>query len=285
MNESELDHLLEPVSADSACGADLQYEPAYDRIRLARSVKPQQLPAGVWERDERKVNWPDIAKECVALLQHRSKDLQVVAWLCEALVHTHAMDGLRLGLDLMNRLSQKYWDEIHPLPEEGDWSRRLRPFGWLGRELPGWIQAPLRAFNSGATPAHREELVAVLACLRRMQHLLDERLGETEVDINEACVQLQAALSQSNEDTTDAASVQTPTPRQALASRAAAYEQLREIAEFLARHEPHSPVPEILRAIAEWQNWEFGELLSRLPSNGPSVYDLARLFTLSKRAA
>lgn len=279
MTEHQVARLLEPISSASACGPDLQYDAAYDRIRLARQVNPQQLPAGVWEKEDKKADWHSITKECVVLLQDQSKDLQVVAWLSEALVKTQGISGLRQGLDLMDRLSNTFWEHIHPMPDEGDWSTRLRAFEWLGRELPGWLTAHMRQDN-GSAPS-QPDLEAIFCSLQNIQRLLDDKLGESVVAINEACDRLKSVLEQWTATNSSLLETQTNV-RTATGSRAAAYEQLKGIAEFLAMHEPHSPVPEILRAICDWQNYEFGELLARLPANGPSVYDLARLFTLTK---
>jgi hypothetical protein len=72
---------------------------------------------------------------------------------------------------------------------------------------------------------------------------------------------------------------QTPKVMSHVVSRESAYEQLSEIAKFLARVEPHSPVPMVLDALVAWRGSSFEDLLLRLPSQGgASVYDLLRLF-------
>lgn len=276
-----IETLLEPISSAPPCGVDLQYDPAYDSIRLARQVKNQQLPTGVWEKEEKSTDWHGIGRDCAALLLHRSKDLQVAAWLTEGWVNTQGLTGLRAGLQLMDRLSHKYWEDIHPLPDHEDWSNRLRAFEWLGRELPGWCKTHLWGDSVEVSSTRQESLESVLTSLTNVQNLLESKLNETVVTINESVKRLKAQLQQWQAVGAEPSEQAAPF-RSSISSRAAAYEQLRGVAEFLARHEPHSPVPEILRAISEWQNYEFGELLALLPANGPSVYDLARLFTLSR---
>lgn len=286
MTEHQIAVLLEPISESCACGPDLQYDTAYDRIRLARQVRPQQLPAGVWEKEDKKADWHAIANECVTFLKDQSKDLQVVAWLSESLVKTQGLAGLRQGLDLMDRLSHTFWEQIHPLPDEEDWSNRLRTFEWLGRELPGWLATHMRADN-GNTQSQlqlQRYVEHMLHSLQNLRQLLQDKLGETVVAINDSIDQLKTLVEQWHP--TNSSHIESHTNIAiSIGSRAAAYEQLKGIAEFLAKHEPHSPVPGILRALCDWQNCEFGELLERLPTNGPSVYDLARLFTLAKDRA
>ena len=69
-----------------------------------------------------------------------------------------------------------------------------------------------------------------------------------------------------------------PAMNGAISSRDMAYDHLREIATFLARVEPHSPVPMVLRTLVTWRNAKFDDLLRRLPQEGGSVYELLRLF-------
>lgn len=62
-----------------------------------------------------------------------------------------------------------------------------------------------------------------------------------------------------------------PAPAQehgiALAGRADAYQKLEEIAAYLARIEPHSPVPSLIRRAVEWGAMPFDTLLLELTKN------------------
>ncbi len=61
------------------------------------------------------------------------------------------------------------------------------------------------------------------------------------------------------------------------ANREEAYRQLLLIAEFLARTEPHSPVPYLIRRGVEWGNKPLSELLGELIS---ADAESRRLWTL-----
>ena len=61
------------------------------------------------------------------------------------------------------------------------------------------------------------------------------------------------------------------------ASREEAYRQLLSIAEYLARTEPHSPVPYLIRRGVEWGNKPLSELLGELIS---ADAESRRLWTL-----
>jgi type VI secretion system protein ImpA len=62
-----------------------------------------------------------------------------------------------------------------------------------------------------------------------------------------------------------------------LASRAEAFQRLREAAEYLMRTEPHSPVPYLVRRAVSWEHLSLAELLEELLSKNadlPSIYAL-----------
>ena len=61
------------------------------------------------------------------------------------------------------------------------------------------------------------------------------------------------------------------------ANREEAYRQLLLIAEYLARTEPHSPVPYLIRRGVEWGNKPLSELLGELIS---ADAESRRLWTL-----
>lgn len=50
-------------------------------------------------------------------------------------------------------------------------------------------------------------------------------------------------------------------------SREEAYRQLSQIADYLARSEPHSPVPYVIRRAVEWGQQPLSELLDELLSS------------------
>jgi type VI secretion system ImpA family protein len=70
----------------------------------------------------------------------------------------------------------------------------------------------------------------------------------------------------------------------AIASRADAYQALREAAEFLLRTEPHSPVPYLVRRAISWGNLTLAELLDELLQKGGDVSAIYALLGMKKEA-
>ena len=62
-----------------------------------------------------------------------------------------------------------------------------------------------------------------------------------------------------------------------IASRAEAYQRLREAADYLLRTEPHSPVPYLVRRAVSWGNLTLAELLEELLAKNA---DLQTIYTL-----
>lgn len=131
-----VDELLLPVGGDAPGGRWLRYERVYMELAKSREEDDPNLPLGEWERPLVKANWKQVAGDCVKLLRDDSKDFQIAAWLCDAWVRLHQMDGLRASLALVTGLAQRHWDHAWPAIEDGDADRRVAPFVWLNTSLP-----------------------------------------------------------------------------------------------------------------------------------------------------
>lgn len=128
------DDILEPISPDDPVGADLRYEPVYDEIREAREEE-LDLPQGDWQRERKQADFAKVVKLATDVLQNRSKDLQVAAWLTEAKLRREGFQGLHEGIDLMRELLDRYWEGLYPPIEDGDVDFRATPLRWVGSYL------------------------------------------------------------------------------------------------------------------------------------------------------
>lgn len=80
-------------------------------------------------------DWRPVLDLAPKLLAENSKDLEVVAFLIEALVRQHGFAGLRDGYRLARELVERYWDHLYPNPEEDESVReRVRPLTNLNGE-------------------------------------------------------------------------------------------------------------------------------------------------------
>ena len=129
--------ILAPIAGDNPSGVDLRYDTKlliYDKIKEARR-QDDELNQGAWQSERKTANWPLVLKLAQDTLATTSKDLQLAAYLTEALLQTERFAGLRQGLDLIYRLVSDQWDTVYPQIEDGDREMRARPLGWLGSML------------------------------------------------------------------------------------------------------------------------------------------------------
>src|ERR1700676_3439497 len=128
------DDLLNPIEGPNPGGANLRYDPVYDKIKEARREEDQS-PPGMTERDRKVAENPLVIKLATDLLTKKTKDLQLVAWLTEALLKQKGFGGLKDGLGLCHVLVDKFWDTVYPELEDGDAQSRGAPLGFVGTKL------------------------------------------------------------------------------------------------------------------------------------------------------
>jgi type VI secretion system protein ImpA len=124
MFSSEINTVLEPISADAPCGVDLEdgtkYDPAFAELeRLAQGKPEQQIGSTVVPAEE--PDWKLVRRKSVELLT-RSKDLRVATQLTKSLLRTDGWSGFATGLAMLRSLVERYWDGLYPRldPDDGN---------------------------------------------------------------------------------------------------------------------------------------------------------------------
>jgi type VI secretion system protein ImpA len=126
--------LLTPFSGENPSGENLQYSGVYDEIREARRAD-DNLAQGEWEREPKVAEWPKVVTLCTNALATKTKDLQIGAWLTEALVELNGFVGLRDGLRVIRGLHESFWDSLIPAIEEGDLEARGNALSFMDSKL------------------------------------------------------------------------------------------------------------------------------------------------------
>jgi len=128
------DDLLIPIEGPNPSGSNLRYDPVYDKIKEARREEAQP-PPGMTEQDRKVSDNVLVIKLTTDLLTKKTKDLQLAAWLTEALLKQKGFGGLREGLGVCLGLIDKFWDTLYPEIEDGDAESRGAPLGFVGTKL------------------------------------------------------------------------------------------------------------------------------------------------------
>jgi type VI secretion system protein ImpA len=155
----DLEGLLSPIDDASPCGSDPRLDPSpvstYQTLKDARHAAAdaeRNIERGFAEERDAKAaeetakrSWDLIFLRGPPLIANDAKDLEVAAWLTEALLRMHQLAGLRDGLLLIIELVERYWDDVFPLPDEDGLETRLIPIiGLSGGEADGRLIAPLK---------------------------------------------------------------------------------------------------------------------------------------------
>jgi len=126
--------ILNPIAGENPSGQSLRYAPIYDKIKEARR-EDDELAQGAWQHERKVADWVQVSKLCQDAIAAESKDLQLAAWLSEAMLKREGVRGFCEGLKLCRGLLDKYWDTLYPELDEGDAEQRAAPLDWLGSKL------------------------------------------------------------------------------------------------------------------------------------------------------
>ena len=138
----DLDSLLESIPGENPAGDSLRYSGIYDEISDARRAD-DNLNQGEWQTELKTADYHKVVTVSVNALTTLSKDLQIAAWLSEALIKLHGFAGLRDSLKLMAGLHERFWEGedssaeegsrkgAFPIVEDNDQEGRANAVSWL----------------------------------------------------------------------------------------------------------------------------------------------------------
>ncbi len=148
-----LAHLAAPLAGDAPAGPDLRQDfspqSLYFRLRDARAEAREierrvdndpSADAGV------PTQWRTVRDLAIKALSEQTKDLEIAAWLTEALVRLDGMSGLAVGSAVIADLATGLWDNgLHPQPDEDGIETQVAPItGLNGQGNDGTLMQPLR---------------------------------------------------------------------------------------------------------------------------------------------
>ncbi len=120
-----VDTWLEPLPG-VACGENLEYDDEFREMEKAAAGKP----AGQFDPEGVPPDWRAVLGHSQSLFE-RTRDLRVAAYWARAQVRLDGVATLPEGLRLMEGLLSRHWDELHPLPDDGDAYARVNALNEL----------------------------------------------------------------------------------------------------------------------------------------------------------
>jgi len=147
----DFDRLSAPISETSVSGENLRQNTSpsspYYLLKDARKAARDKERRGAIEDAEvpdARTEWRAVFQQAETLLAEQSKDLEITAWLIEALVRLQGFAGLRDGFRLARELLTQFWDSCYPLKEEGVEERVAPLAGLNGQDAEGTLIVPIR---------------------------------------------------------------------------------------------------------------------------------------------
>ncbi len=142
--EERFTKLYVPLSGKTPCGEFIHRTVEFDRIRDLRDSE---------ETHGKPTDWVAVERLSLDLLSQKTKDFQVLGWLCEAWLRQEWLVGLAWGLATYIKVAEDFWDQVHPQIEDGDVQFRLATITWLDHKLVGNLRMfPL--FGGAALGGH-----------------------------------------------------------------------------------------------------------------------------------
>lgn len=156
----ELEELIQPISDESPCGEDLRLdasvESIYYKLRDCRNSARKEERQALIDPDNYDSiadGWVELADLAITALKEKTKDLEVSAWLIEALTRINGLEGLVKGYQLASELINRYWDDgLYPAEDEDGLTTRVSPISGLnGYDGNGSLIMPIKSISISDT--------------------------------------------------------------------------------------------------------------------------------------
>jgi type VI secretion system protein VasJ len=174
----DVEKITAALSTDQPCGESARYEPEYESLQEEVGKQDALTP--------QPVDWGQVVRASTTILEQKSKDVLIAAYLSNGLFEQHAYQGLAVGLKIFNKLVQDYWDSL--FPELKRIRGRIAAVEWLVEKLSKGIE------RRKPVAADKEPLAEILQTLEQLGTALDEHLGDQSPSLSDVIRPLQGAL-------------------------------------------------------------------------------------------
>jgi type VI secretion system protein VasJ len=119
------DRVTKDISQDSPCGEPAKSDERFDRVK----TEIMKLTVSSGEG----INWSLIRENCEDLLETKTKDLTVVAYLMLALLRLNSYPGLLIGLRVVHHMLDVRWEGMYPPAAKK--KARINTFEWINERV------------------------------------------------------------------------------------------------------------------------------------------------------
>jgi type VI secretion system protein VasJ len=184
-----------PISPDAPAGASARSDDDYETV--LRQMEQFGTPRSV------DIDWAQVVDAGGRLLQLKSKDLKIAAYVCYGLYVTRGAEGLATGLTLCAELLERYWSSL--FPELARMQARVNALVWLVDSLTDSLKASV-----ATVPPEQAE--AVLVALEWLGDLSGRLLGAQSPKFMPLRDQIERLRAPVKATSTQAATAEASTP-------------------------------------------------------------------------
>lgn len=155
----DIEALLRPISEDQPTGVDCREDSSplsnYQTIKGARNAARAEERNNLFSDSNKEADdhWRKVITLAPQMLTEETKDLEILCWYCEAMIRRHGFAGLRDTFRVLQGFTEKFWDQLYPMPDEDGIETRVAPLAGLnGEGAEGVLIAPIR--NALITEGH-----------------------------------------------------------------------------------------------------------------------------------
>ena len=153
---------VSPISAAQPCGQSARYEPEFEQLEAELAKQESLTPSAV--------DWSKVVELSATILQTKSKDLLVAAYLCRGLMETQRYAGLAAGLRVLRDMSQKHWDGL--FPELKRMRARATAVAWLAEKTGKQVR------DTRPKSGEKDAVTLAAALLKELDQALVEKMGQ-----------------------------------------------------------------------------------------------------------
>ncbi len=151
-----------PISPGQPCGQSARYEPEFEQLEAELAKQESLTPTAV--------DWGRVVELSATILQTKSKDLLVAAYLCRGLMETQRYTGLAAGLKVLRDLTASHWDGL--FPELKRMRARATAVSWLAEKTGKQVR------DTRPRAAEKDAVTRAAALLKEFDGLLAEKMGQ-----------------------------------------------------------------------------------------------------------
>lgn len=257
-----------PIAGASPAGENARYDPDYEALE-AEVKKMESLT-------DEKPAWPKVQDLAQKLLAEKTKDVLVASYLGMAALQNAGFAALAQAIAVQRDLIKTFWEALWP--EQKRMRARVTALQWFNDRVAIAVNA------RGVSEQDREGLEKCSAAMKELSDAVAEKFTEEKPDlgaVSRAFVDKIGTLAGGEAPAAEGGEAVAETGGATgaqsagqggggggpIKGRSDAFRKLQEVANWLKRNDPHSPVAMLVQRAVAWGSMSLEQVLTELVRN------------------